>query len=107
MMYKMVYKIRWGEGVQFSKIAIAQIGQPSQKNFRNGENEDFFEKNQLTQADLNRWFEESDLDVARLAAAAAVRAIEDWLDEEVVDFDPEEGQPSTTLPSQQFFSSYN
>ena len=79
-----------GEGVQFSKIAIAKIGQPSQKNFHNGEIDDFFEKNQLTQADLNRWFEESDLDVEQLAAAA-VRAIEDWLDEDTVEFEPDEG----------------
>ena len=37
------------------------------------------------QADLNHWFEESDLDVEQLAAAA-VRAIEDWLDEDTVEF---------------------
>jgi hypothetical protein len=40
-------------------------------------------------SELNRWFEESDLDVPDLAAAA-VDAIEDWLDEEVVDFEPDE-----------------
>ena len=39
---------------------------------------------------LNRWFEESGLDVEQLAAAA-VRAIEDWLDEELVGFEPDEG----------------
>ena len=80
-----------GEGVQFSKIAIAQIGQPSQKNFRNGEIDDFFEKNEWIDGDLNRWFEESDLDVEQLASAA-VRAIEDWQDEELVGFEPDEGQ---------------
>ena len=76
MMYKMVYKIRWGEGGQFSKIAIAKIGQPSQKNFRNGEIDDFFEKNEWTDLELKCWFEESDLDFEQLAVAA-VRAIED------------------------------
>ena len=78
----------WGEGVQFSKIAIAQIGQPSQKNFRNGEIDEVFEKNQRTDVELNRWFEESDLDVEDLAGSA-VKAIVDWLDEEVVGFEPE------------------
>lgn len=43
----------------------------------------------VIKADLNRWFEESDLDVEELAGSA-VKAIEDWLDEEVVDFTPEE-----------------
>ena len=41
-------------------------------------------------ADLNGWFEESDLDVEQLAAAA-VLAIEDWLDEDTVEFEPDEG----------------
>ena len=44
----------------------------------------------VIKSDLYRWFEESDLDVEQLAAAA-VRAIEDWLDEEVVGFEPDEG----------------
>jgi len=39
-------------------------------------------------ADLNRWFEESDLDVEELANSA-IKAIEDWLDEEVIDFKPD------------------
>ena len=39
-------------------------------------------------ADLNRWFEESDLDVEELADSA-VKAIEDWLDEGVIDFTPD------------------
>ena len=39
-------------------------------------------------ADINRWFEESDLDVEELASSA-VKAIEDWLDEEVIDFKPD------------------
>ena len=44
----------------------------------------------VIKADLNRWFEESDLDVEELATAA-VRAIEDWLDEYTVEFEPDEG----------------
>ena len=44
----------------------------------------------VIKADLNRWFEESDLDVEELTESA-VKAIEDWLDEEVVGFEPEEG----------------
>ncbi|BAQ84577.1 hypothetical protein [uncultured Mediterranean phage uvMED] len=40
-------------------------------------------------ANLNRWFEESDLDVEELAESA-LKAIDDWLDEEVVDFTPDE-----------------
>ena len=43
----------------------------------------------VIKADLNRWFEESDLDVEELTASA-VKAIEDWLEEEVVDFTPDE-----------------
>ena len=43
----------------------------------------------VIKADLNRWFEESDLDVEDLAGSA-VKAIEDWLDEEVVGFEPDE-----------------
>jgi hypothetical protein len=39
---------------------------------------------------LNRWYEESELDVEQLAAAA-VRAIEDWLSEDTVEFVPDEG----------------
>ena len=43
-------------------------------------------------ADLNRWFEESDLDVERVSNSA-VKAIEDWLDEEVIDFTPMKVRP--------------
>ena len=50
----------------------------------------FLKKNEWTDGDLNRWFEESDLDVEQLAAAA-VRAIEDWLSEDTVEFEPDEG----------------
>jgi len=35
---------------------------------------------------VKRWFEESDQDVEELATAA-VRAIEDWLDEDTVEFE--------------------
>ena len=44
----------------------------------------------VIKSDLNRWFEESDLDVEQLAAAA-VRTIEDWLDEDTVEFEADEG----------------
>ena len=37
---------------------------------------------------LDRWFYESDLDAEELSSAA-VEAIEEWLDEEVIDFKPE------------------
>ena len=38
---------------------------------------------------LDRWFYESDLDAAEELSSAAVQAIEEWLDEEVIDFKPE------------------
>jgi hypothetical protein len=41
-------------------------------------------------ADLNRWLNESDLDDEDLAKVA-VEAIESWLDEDVIGFEPEEG----------------
>ena len=41
-------------------------------------------------ADLNRWFEESDLDVEDLTESA-IKALEDWLDEDTVEFEPDEG----------------
>ena len=37
---------------------------------------------------LDRWFLESDLDAEQLASAA-VEAIEEWLDEEIIEFKPE------------------
>ena len=37
---------------------------------------------------LNRWFDESDLDVEDLSACA-VEAIEEWLDEDIIEFTPE------------------
>lgn len=43
----------------------------------------------VIKSDLNRWFEESDLDVEDLAGAA-VDSIHEWLDEEVVGFEPDE-----------------
>jgi len=39
----------------------------------------------VIKSDLNRWFEESDLNVEELANSA-IKAIEDWLDEDVVEF---------------------
>jgi hypothetical protein len=44
----------------------------------------------VVKADLNRWWEESDLEAEDLARVA-VRAIEAWLDEEIVGFEPDEG----------------
>lgn len=43
----------------------------------------------VIKSDLNRWWEESDLDAEDLAKVA-VKAIEDWLGEEVVGFEPDE-----------------
>ena len=39
---------------------------------------------------FNRSWEESDMDAEELAKAA-LKAIDDWLDEEIVGFEPEEG----------------
>jgi len=39
---------------------------------------------------FNRWWEESDMDAEDLAKAA-LSAIDDWLDEEIVGFEPEWG----------------
>jgi hypothetical protein len=59
---------------------------PTGKNFDNGE------KGRIEQKYLffNRWWEESDMDAEDLAKAA-LQAIDDWLDEEIVGFEPEEG----------------
>ena len=79
-----------GGGSSFPRSLSLRSVSPHKKKFCNGEIDDFFEKSQLTLADLNRWFEESDLDVEQLAAAA-VRDIEDWLSEDTVEFVPDEG----------------
>jgi hypothetical protein len=60
------------------------------KNFSQCRKLGFFLKNNQIKSDLNRWFEESDLDIEQLTSAA-VRAIEDWLDEDTVEFEPDEG----------------
>ena len=44
----------------------------------------------VIKADLNRWLDESDLDDEDLAKIA-VKAIESWLDEDVVGFEQDEG----------------
>ena len=44
----------------------------------------------VIKADLNRWFVESDLDAQDLAAVV-IKAIDEWLDEEIIGFEPEEG----------------
>ena len=40
--------------------------------------------------DLNRWLEESDM-AAEDMAQVAVKAIESWLDEDIIGFEPDEG----------------
>tara|TARA_B100000282_G_scaffold294489_1_gene271742 strand:- start:166 stop:339 length:174 start_codon:yes stop_codon:yes gene_type:complete len=44
----------------------------------------------VIKADLNRWWAESDLDAEELSRVA-VKAIQDWLDEEIIGFEPEDG----------------
>jgi hypothetical protein len=44
----------------------------------------------VIKADLNRRWDESDLDAEDLSQVA-FNAINDWLDEEIVGFEPEEG----------------
>jgi hypothetical protein len=44
----------------------------------------------VIKADLNRWLDESDLDDEDLAKVA-VKAIESWLDEDIVGFEQDEG----------------
>ena len=44
----------------------------------------------VIKADLNRWFEESDLEVEELAESV-IQALEDWLDEDTVEFEADEG----------------
>ena len=39
---------------------------------------------------LNRWWEESDL-YAQDLAGVLLKAVDDWLDEEIIGFEPEEG----------------
>ena len=39
---------------------------------------------------FNRWWEESDMDAEDLAKAA-LKGIDDWVDDEIVGFEPEEG----------------
>ena len=44
----------------------------------------------VIRSSLNRWFEEADLDSQELAENA-LEAIDEWLDEDIVDFKPDEG----------------
>jgi hypothetical protein len=58
-------------GSSFPRSLSLRSVSPHKKNFRNGENEVFFlKKNEWTDVELNRWFEESDLDVENLAGSA-------------------------------------
>ena len=41
-------------------------------------------------ADLNRWSQESDLDAEQLASVV-VAAVDEWLDEDIVGFEQDEG----------------
>ena len=41
-------------------------------------------------ADLNRWSLESDLDAEQLASVV-VSTVDEWLDDDVIGFEPEEG----------------
>ena len=43
----------------------------------------------VIKADLNRWFVESDLDAQDLAGVV-IKAIDEWLDDEIIGFEPEE-----------------
>ena len=45
----------------------------------------------VIKGDLNRWFEESDLEVEELAESA-IKALEDWLDEDTVEFEADESE---------------
>ena len=44
----------------------------------------------VNRSDLNRWWEESDLEAQDLVGVA-LKVIDDWLDEEIVGFEPDEG----------------
>ena len=44
----------------------------------------------VIKSDLNRWFQESDLTAEDLAKLC-LQAIDDWLDDEIIGFEPEEG----------------
>ena len=75
-----------GEGVCLYPRAISYYRLPRLKNFqqmRNWANWGEF-------LVFNRWWEESNMDTEDLANAALI-AIDDWLDEEIVGFKPEEG----------------
>ena len=44
----------------------------------------------VIKADLNRWLDESDLDDEQLANVV-VSAVDEWLHEDVIGFEPDEG----------------
>ena len=50
----------------------------------------------VIRSDLNRWWEESNLDAEELAKVA-LKAIEDWLDEEIVGFEGEKGRGDAVI----------
>ena len=51
----------------------------------------------VIRSDLNRWWEESNLDAEELAKVA-LKAIEDWLDEEIVGFEGGKGRGGAASP---------
>ena len=79
------YKLRGGRGSSLSN-SINLIPITSSEKFSANAKLGYFE-NFLV---FNCWWEESDMDAEDLAKAA-LGAIDDWLDEEIVGFVPEEG----------------
>ena len=79
------YKFR-GEGVHSFQLDLTNTDYPVWKNFSKCKI-GLIEENFLV---FNRWWEESDMDAEDLAKAS-LDAIDEWLDEEIVGFEPEEG----------------
>ena len=79
-----------GGGSSFPRSLSPRSDCPHKKVFAMAKLMIFLRKNEWTDLELNRWFEESNLELEKLTGSA-VKAIEDWLDEEVVGFEPDEG----------------
>ena len=75
-----------GEGVQSFQFDLTNTDCPVWKKFDNGENGGIDAKFLV----FNRWWAESDMDAEDLSKVA-LTVIDDWLDEEIVGFEPEEG----------------
>ena len=65
--------------IEFTKPSKMNQHDQAKKQFEN-----------VIKADLNRWLMESDLDAQDLAGVV-IKAIDEWLDEEIIGFEPEEG----------------